>query len=184
MIKQLDPGVSIERRNLVHKYHGWSTGSIREDLDKQRHPFWVLASNLYNDFNIACIIRCANAFLANQTIIYGSQKFDRRGTVGTHIYEPIVVAKRLETLDKLIDEQKLTVVAVDTGLAGATPLETFSWPERPLMAFGQEQVGLPEEILERAQKAVYVRQYGSVRSLNVAVTAGIVMQDWLVKNNG
>jgi tRNA G18 (ribose-2'-O)-methylase SpoU len=49
------------------------------------------------------------------------------------------------------------------------------------MIFGQEQVGVPQELLEIANDTVYIAQYGSVRSLNVGTASGVVMYDYCAK---
>jgi tRNA G18 (ribose-2'-O)-methylase SpoU len=56
------------------------------DLDDKRFNYSVVCCNIGNDFNIATVIRNANAFLAQEVVIYGNKKYDRRGTVGTHHY--------------------------------------------------------------------------------------------------
>ena len=76
----------METRNVIDHYHYWKHEAIIADLDSKRNNFTVLCSNLYNDFNIATVIRNSNAFLAKQVILYGSKQYDRRGTVGTHHY--------------------------------------------------------------------------------------------------
>ena len=76
----------MENRNIIDHYWYWKTEDIKADLDSKRHNFSILCSNLYNDFNIATVIRNSNAFLAKEVIVYGSKQYDRRGTVGTHNY--------------------------------------------------------------------------------------------------
>jgi tRNA G18 (ribose-2'-O)-methylase SpoU len=46
------------------------------------------------------------------------------------------------------------------------------------MIFGQEGPGVPDELRERADVIVHIPQYGSIRSLNVGVAAGIAMHAW------
>lgn len=168
-----------ETRNIIDYYHYWKTEAIKADLDKRRHPFSVLCSNLYNDYNLSCIVRTCNAMLASSIYVYGRRKYDKRGAVGAFNYENLHFYKEIADLEEVFS--KYNVVAVDN-VEGAVPLDTFEWPKNSLMCFGQEQVGLPLEILERAPYKVYIRQYGSVRSLNVASAASIAMYDWCVKN--
>ncbi len=49
------------------------------------------------------------------------------------------------------------------------------------LIFGQEQVGVPQELLQIANDTVYIAQYGSVRSLNVGTASGVVMYDYCAK---
>lgn len=169
-----------EGRNIIDHYWYWSQEAIKADLDKKRNDFAVLCCNWKNDFNIAGVVRNANAFLASMVWVYGRSKFDKRGTVGTHVYEHIRPFKRRDVLDRICKEYN--VVAIDN-IDGAVPIETFEWPPNTLMAFGQEQIGLEPDVLDRAKHLVYIKQYGSVRSLNVACASGICMYDWCAKNS-
>jgi tRNA G18 (ribose-2'-O)-methylase SpoU len=49
------------------------------------------------------------------------------------------------------------------------------------MIFGQEQIGIPKEVLDMCDDVVYIRQFGTVRSLNVGTASGIVMYDYCSK---
>ena len=51
------------------------------------------------------------------------------------------------------------------------------------MIFGEEGLGLTKEILELADYVVSIKQYGSVRSMNVGTTSGIAMYDYTSKLN-
>lgn len=165
-------------RNVIDHYEYWTTDAIKADLDSKRNDFRILISNKFHDFNIGTVIRCSNAFLGKEVLIYGPSKtWDRRGTVGAHLYENL---KHIKHIDEL-DFQGQKVIGIDN-LPGSVPIETFEWPDEPfVMAFGQEQVGLPEEILDVCDNLVYISQYGSVRSLNVGVAAGIAMYDYCSK---
>lgn len=169
-----------DKRNVIDHYHYWSNEAIKADLDKKRHPFGVLCSNLYNDFNIATVVRNCNAFLAREVFVYGTKRFDKRGTVGTHHYEKL---KHVPEGSWELIPQDYTWVAFDN-VVDAEPLDTFVWPQNPLLCFGQEQVGLPPEILERCSKKVFIRQFGSVRSINVGCASAIAFYDWTHKNVG
>lgn len=166
-----------DTRNVIDLYKYWTEDAINVHLDDNRHQFGVLCSNLANDFNIATVIRNNNAFLANEVFIYGKKKWDRRGAVGAHLYSRITHIPDEKSLDKI---KNYTWIGIDN-IEGAEPLDTFDWPVNTLMCFGQEQLGLPAEILSRCEKLVYIRQFGSVRSLNVGTAAGIAMYDYTSK---
>ena len=171
----------METRNIIDHYHYWKHEAIIADLDAKRNNFTVLCSNLYNDFNIATVIRNANAFLAKQVILYGSKQYDRRGTVGTHHYTHF---SHTPTFDRLEDQLKIIrgsygnvkVVGIDN-VPGASAIDEFNWCPNThyVLAFGQEPVGLPTEILDICDHILYIKQYGSVRSLNVGTASGIAM---------
>lgn len=178
----IDMNMKSETRNLIDYYAYWRHDAIVADLDEKRHNFSVLCCNLGNDFNIATVIRNGNAFLAKEIIIYGSKQFDRRGTVGTHKYSHIRHFPE-HRFDELIDYiADHDIVSVDN-VERAVPIETFEWStnKHTVICFGQEQIGIPEMVLDRSDHIVYIQQYGSVRSLNVGTAAGIAMYDYCRK---
>jgi tRNA G18 (ribose-2'-O)-methylase SpoU len=165
-------------RNVIDFYKYWKTEAIHADLREKHNNFSVLITNKFSDFNIGSVIRNANAFCAKQVIIYGRKAYDRRGTVGTHLYLDFKHVKEIENLDF----KDCAVVGVDN-IEGSKPLEEFHWPEgkHVIMAFGQESTGLCPEILNICDHVVYIKQYGSVRSLNVGCASAIAMFDFCQK---
>jgi tRNA G18 (ribose-2'-O)-methylase SpoU len=72
----------------------------------------------------------------------------------------------------------LVVVAVDN-TPGSVPLETAELPERCLLLFGQEGPGVTAEAQAGASMTVSIAQFGSTRSINAGVAAGIAMHAWI-----
>ena len=72
----------------------------------------------------------------------------------------------------------VAAVAVDNG-PGAVPIETALLPERCVLLFGQEGPGLTEEARAGAAATVSIAQFGSTRSINAGVAAGIAMHEWV-----
>jgi tRNA G18 (ribose-2'-O)-methylase SpoU len=172
-------------RNIIDSYFGWDNLAIKEDLDSKRFDYGVLCCNVVGDYNLSCIVRSANVFLAKEVIIYGKRHWDRRGAVGTQHYtnfrfvKPVVASQEsgsLEQLSSVLADYD-HVIAVDN-IPGAKPLNEFTYPKgRILLVLGEERVGIQKEMLDRSHHTVYIKQFGSVRSLNVAAAASIVMYD-------
>ncbi len=179
-----------ETRNVIDFYHYWETDAIKADLDSKRHNFSIVCTNLNGDFNIATVIRNSNAFLAHKIFIYGNRKYDKRGTVGTYHYERFHHVKRVENNISELEQEirkelskdgitKILMIGIDN-VTKAFPIETFEFQEDIHYVFflGEEQLGLPQEILELCNFSLFVRQYGSVRSLNVGTISGIIMYEY------
>jgi tRNA G18 (ribose-2'-O)-methylase SpoU len=181
----------METRNIIDHYHYWNHDAILADLDTKRNNFTVCCCNVGNDFNIATIIRNANAFLSKEVWIYGRKQYDRRGTVGTHLYTKFKHVKEIESLSEQIESLKqdygcVKVVGVDNVTDGTRiclPIDYYTWDSEchHLVVFGQEQIGIPKEVLDMCDDVVYIRQFGTVRSLNVGTASGIVMYDYCSK---
>lgn len=159
----------------VYKY--WSTEAILADLDTKRHNFSVLCANVHGDFNIGTVIRNANAFLAQEVMLYGRRKWDRRSAVGTHNYTHF---KHVRDIDALAEIKSGSYVIGVDNIEDAEPIDFADIPmdKHVVFAFGEEQVGLPREMIDICDKLVYIRQFGSVRSLNVGTASGIVMYEY------
>ena len=46
-----------------------------------------------------------------------------------------------------------------------------------LWLLGKEDIGLPQELIDRCKRPLYISQYGSTRSLNVGCASAITMYD-------
>ncbi len=152
-------------------------------LEERRNNYSVLLVNILYDNNAGNIIRSANAFGAKEIILYGHKRFDRRASVGAEYYTKFRHVKYVEDLDPVLEEFD-QVVGIDN-MPQSIPLSDFKWDKnkKTLIVFGQEGKGLPEEILQKCDALVEIVQMGSVRSLNVSVAAGIVMNDYCQKTS-
>jgi len=172
---------SLWTRNVVDRYKNWSTESIKRDLQRTANPFAVCMEHWQGDFNISTLIRNANAFNAKKVYYLGKKKYDRRGTVGTHHYVDLdYLGVSYSSLVELKNEY--TIVAIDNNVPNTHKLGEFDWnmlEKPPLMIFGEEGVGLTDEILKIADYSIEIPQCGSVRSLNVGTSSGILMYDFV-----
>ena len=75
----------------------------------------------------------------------------------------------------------MDIVAVDNG-PHAGQLETVELPERCVLLFGQEGPGLTSEARAAAAMTVAIAQFGSTRSMNAGVAAGIAMHAWITQH--
>lgn len=162
------------------EFKGLAPERIKALLQERRFPFGVLIANVVYDINLGSIVRTANAFLAREVFVYGRRKTDLRGAMGAHVYETLV---HVPDLDALRERARDYTLVCFEQTPDATPLQAFRWPPNPLMIFGQEGPGVPEELRRAAEHTVLIPQYGSIRSLNVGVAAGIAMYDWHAKRS-
>jgi len=177
--ERLDPDLLAggDRRNVIDEYRYWRLDAIVADMDRRRHGFAVAIENWQHDMNIGTVIRTANAFLAAEVIIVGRKRWNRRGAMVTDRYQHIRhVHNAQELQDYAADRYR--IVAVDN-VPGATAIETTQLPENALLLFGQEGPGLTDEAKACAEAVVSIAQYGSTRSINAGVAAGIAMHTWI-----
>lgn len=170
-----------KERNVVDYLKWLNAEETQKYLDEKKLPYGVLIVNVLYDNTAGNIVRSANAFGASEIIMYGHRKFDRRASVGAEFYSRFRHIKFVEDVEPLFAEYEEIVAVENT--PDAVPLRDFAWSptRKTLMIFGQESEGIPEYILKKCTATVAIEQRGSVRSLNVAVAAGIVMNDYVTK---
>ncbi|WP_261777622.1 MULTISPECIES: RNA methyltransferase [unclassified Rhodococcus (in: high G+C Gram-positive bacteria)] len=171
----LDEG---DRRNVVDAYRYWTREAIVADLDTRRHPMHVAIENFAHDANIGTVVRTANAFGAAAVHIVGRRRWNRRGAMVTDRYQHIEHHADVGGLMAYAAEAGLTVVAVDN-VPGSVPLETAVLPRNALLLFGQEGPGVTDGARAAASMTVSIAQFGSTRSINAGVAAGITMHAWI-----
>ena len=178
--ERLDPELLAagDRRNVVDRYRYWSVDAIKADLDARRHPFHVAIENWEHDRNIGTVVRTANAFGAAAVHIVGRRRWNRRGAMMTDVYQHVCHHPTVEELAAWATAEDLPVVAIDN-LPGAVPIETADLPERCVLLFGQEGPGLSDAARAAAVQVVSIAQFGSTRSINAGVAAGIAMHAWI-----
>jgi tRNA G18 (ribose-2'-O)-methylase SpoU len=167
-----------DRRNVVDRYRYWSVEAIVADLDQRRHPFHVAIENWRHDLNIGTVVRTANAFLAAEVHIVGRKRWNRRGAMVTDRYQHVRHHPDAAALHDWARTEDLPVLAIDN-LPGAEPLETAELPRACVLLFGQEGSGLSAEARAEADGVLSIAQFGSTRSVNAGVAAGIAMHAWI-----
>jgi tRNA G18 (ribose-2'-O)-methylase SpoU len=177
---RLDPELLAhgDRRNVIDRYRYWSLEAIVAELDTRRHDFSIAIENWQHDANIGTVVRTANAFLAAEVVIVGRKRWNRRGAMVTDRYQHIVHVPDVAGLVERAGAQERPIVAIDN-LPGAQPIETARIPSRSLLLFGQEGPGLTEEARCKADLILSIAQFGSTRSINAGVAAGIAMHAWV-----
>ena len=165
-----------DRRNVEDKYRYWTVEAIKADLDKTRIGLHVAIENWQHDLNIGTIVRSANAFNVAAVHVIGKRHWNRRGAMVTDRYLNVFHHPDVASFVKAMDDRR--IIAIDN-LPGATSLSQTKLPEKTVLVFGGEGPGLSKEMQDAANEMVMIEQFGSTRSVNVGVAAGIVMYEWL-----
>jgi tRNA G18 (ribose-2'-O)-methylase SpoU len=167
-----------DRRNVVDAYRYWRREAVAADLARRAHPFHVAIENFGHDANIGTVVRTANAFAAAEVHIVGRRRWNRRGAMVTDRYQRLRHHPDVAAVLAFAAEHELDVVAVDNS-PGALRLESVTLPPRCLLLFGAEGPGLTAEARDGAGLTVSIAQFGSTRSINAGVAAGIAMHAWI-----
>ena len=167
-----------DTRNVVDAYRYWTREAIIADIDTRRHPLHIAIENFGNDANIGAVVRTANAFAVDTVHIVGKRRWNRRGAMVTDRYQRLCHHATTAELLEFADTAGLAVVAVDN-IPGASRIEHAELPRDCLLIFGQEGPGITDDAKAGARLTVSIAQFGSTRSINAAVAAGIAMHAWI-----
>lgn len=170
-----------DTRNVVDAYRYWTRESIIADIDQRRHPLHIAIENFGSDANIGTVVRTANAFAVDTVHIVGRRRWNRRGAMVTDRYQRLCHHDTTEELLEFAGDAGLVVVAVDN-VPGSVRLEETELPRNCLLIFGQEGPGITPEAQAGAAVTVSIAQFGSTRSINAGVAAGIVMHAWIARH--
>ena len=165
--------------NVIDSLKDYAIPDIKNYCHSNSIPASVGMINIGGDFNLSTMVRNANFFGFRSVHYVGKKKWDKRGSVGTHHYTPIYHHKDEESF--LLQCSGRTLVAIENNIPEYEDKTInlfnyqFDYFQQPIFIFGEENKGLSNTILDRANIILTIPNYGSVRSLNVGTTSGIVM---------
>lgn len=167
-----------DTRNLVDEYKGMTNEQVFAELSKKRNELEVAIENVSHDFNVGTIVRSANSFNVAKVHIIGKKKYNRRGAMCTDKYLEVV---HWASYKDFMQDQKARgqeVVAIENNTPRARGLVNKKFVQKTTLVFGSEGEGITPELLAEADDVRYIESFGSTRSVNVGVAAGIAMYEW------
>ena len=169
-----------DTRNLIDEYKGLENEQVFSELEKSRIPLEIAIENVEHDFNIGSIVRTANSFNVKTVHIVGRKKYNRRGAMCTDKYLKIVHHPTIE--DFLKTQENRELVAIENNTSRAKRLNDKKFVQNTTLIFGSENNGISDELLARADDVRFIESFGSTRSVNVGVAAGIAMYEYVREN--
>lgn len=163
--------------------------TIGEFKQSAKTPLIIILDNVRSLHNIGSVFRTADAFLIEKIYLCGiTASPPHRDITKTALgATKTVVWEHRENALQLIDElqqQNIKILAVEQAeqaimLNGFEPQNDTTYA----IVFGNEVKGVQQEIVNRAAAVLEIPQLGTKHSLNIAVSAGIVIWDLFVKIN-
>ena len=171
-----------DNRNVIDAYKGLAVESIKGQLASSSFSLHIAIENYQHDYNIGTIVRSANAFNVAGVHIVGKRHWNRRGAMATEKYLQLYHHPDIPAFADWITAHQLTVIGIDN-IAGSSQLGGTPLPANAMYVFGQEGPGLSPEMQAICSRIVAIEQFGSTRSVNVGVAAGIVLYEWVRQNH-
>lgn len=169
----------LDTRNLVDEFKGKSNEQVRAELGERRNSLEVAIENVEHDFNVGTIVRSANNFNVGIVHIIGRKKYNRRGAMCTDKYLEI---KYWTDFESFVVDQRARgreIVAIENNTERAKPIHQKIFSKNTTLIFGSEGNGISAELTAAADDVRFIESFGSTRSLNVGVAAGVAMYEWV-----
>jgi len=164
--------------------------SVDEYREADKLPLVVVLDNVRSQHNVGAVFRTADAMRIERVVLCGicccpPNAEIHKTALGAE--ESVAWQYYKETLDAVqaLKAQGYTVYAVEQAHNSVTLEEVaesiynlqFTIYNCPKMAvvFGHEVFGVQQEVVDNCDQCIEIPQYGTKHSMNVSVTAGIVL---------
>lgn len=145
----------------------------------------VILLDIRSHYNVGAIFRTSDAAGVSKVYLVGftpapEDRFGRpvpeisKTALGAEQFIPWEVVSDIRELIVKLQAKGVTVVAVEQS-PNSISLPDFKPPDSVAYIMGSETEGVPEEILQLVDVVLEIPMFGQKESLNVSVSAGIVL---------
>jgi tRNA G18 (ribose-2'-O)-methylase SpoU len=161
--------------------------SISDFKNAQKTPLIIILDDIRSLNNIGSVFRTADAFLIEKIYLCGitatpPNKEIHKTALGATETVAWEHADDIEAVINLLKENDVLVYAVEQ-VENSISLENFDINSqvKTALVFGNEVLGVSEKAIALCTGCIEIPQLGSKHSLNIAVSAGIVIWDLFKK---
>ena len=161
--------------------------SVDEFKVKKKNPYVLLLDNVRSMHNVGSAFRTADAFLAQKIYLCGitgtppHREITKTALGATesvaweYMRDSLSVIKQLKT-------EGYIIISVEQA-ENSTSLFNFQTKadSKYCFIFGNEVFGVQQELIAASDNCLEIPQFGTKHSLNIAVSIGIVVWDYLTK---
>lgn len=167
LLEYLETYLTDSRREKFHKV-----------LEQRTKHFTVATEDVYQLHNTSAVIRSCDVFGIQEVNIVeerNSKRIDREIAMGAQKW---VDLNRYHTVKDCITDlkQKGYQIVATTPHTNDCELHEFDATKKSCFFFGRETEGLSDEVLNAADSYLKIPMYGFTESLNISVSAAIILQ--------
>ncbi|KAM9559168.1 putative methyltransferase TARBP1 [Salvelinus alpinus] len=152
-------------------------------LGKLHSALLVVASLIDKPTNLGGLCRTCEIFGASGLVLdslrHVSDKHFQALSVSSELWLPLLEVKPVELSDflQLKKREGYCIVGVEQ-TANSQSLKDYRFPEKTLLLLGNEREGIPANLLQLLDVCVEIPQQGVIRSLNVHVSAALLVWEY------
>jgi tRNA G18 (ribose-2'-O)-methylase SpoU len=161
--------------------------SVEDFKEVKKTPLIIILDNIRSLNNIGSVFRTSDAFLIEKIYLCGITAIPPHkdihktalGSTETVAWE--YVENTFELVEKL-KKENIQIVSIEQA-ENATMLNNFTPKQQTTYAlvFGNEVKGVAQDIVSNSDVVLEIPQFGTKHSLNISVSAGVVIWDLFSK---
>ena len=161
--------------------------SVEAFRNSKKIPVAIVLDNVRSMYNVGSVFRTADAFRLNQICLCGITSTPphpeiHKTALGAE--DTVEWTYFKDTADAVIElrNQGYLIIAIEQ-VKNSITLEDFNidMNNRYALVLGNEVKGVQQQVVDLCDDCIEIPQYGTKHSLNVSVTAGIVMHHFALK---
>jgi len=160
---------------------------VEEFKKAEKAPFYIVLDDIRSLNNIGSVFRTADAFLIKKIYLCGitatpPSKDIHKTALGATESVDWEYVKDIDVLVKNLKNEGVKIVSVEQ-VENAIMLNDFipQAGEKYAIIFGNEVKGVSQEMVYASDYVIEIPQFGTKHSLNISVSAGIVIWDLFSK---
>lgn len=153
-------------------------GLFTKILAQRTRHFTVVTEDVYQMHNTSAVMRSCDVFGIQDLHVIEARfgkRVDKEIAMGAQKWVNIHRHSNAEDCLKLLKASGYQIVA--TTPHDGVPLDEFDVTKKSALFFGTEKKGLSPELLEQADVALTIPMYGFTESLNISVSAAIILNE-------
>ncbi len=161
--------------------------TVKEFKEAKKTPLIIVLDNVRSAYNVGSVFRTADSFLIEAIYLCGitaappHKEIQKTALGATESVNWKYFKKTAEALEQL-KKDNYKILAVEqtensVALNKFTPVKNQGYA----IVFGHEVDGIEQEIVNLCDFCIEIPQYGTKHSLNISVSAGIVVWDLFLK---
>lgn len=161
--------------------------SVEAFRNSEKIPVAIVLDNVRSMYNVGSVFRTADAFRLKQICLCGITSTPphpeiHKTALGAE--DTVEWTYFKDTADAVIElrNQGYLIIAIEQ-VKNSITLEDFNidMNNRYALVLGNEVKGVQQQVVDLCDDCIEIPQYGTKHSLNVSVTAGIVMHHFALK---
>lgn len=161
--------------------------SVEAFKQSEKTPLIIVLDNIRSLNNIGSVFRTSDAFLVEKIYLCGitakppHKDIHKTALGSTDTVDWEYVENTIKLIEKLKTDN-VTILSIEQA-ENSTMLNTFTPKanKRYAVVFGNEVKGVSQEVVNASDTVIEIPQFGTKHSLNISVSAGVVIWDLFCK---